>query len=375
MAVSGLLQRLADGADGIGEAVLHGPRRPEVGAVLQQGVELDGDSGQQLGEAARRLRLVKAGREFKACCPFHDEKSPSFFINDRKGFFHCFGCGAHGDVIDLLRRLDGLDFAAAVEALSGERPALRRNTALEFERRMMAATEEYTAAEGRGWEPDEDERARMEHARAIWFNARPIAGTVAETYLRWRGIRLAPGSAYRQPLPGRGVGVCAGGAGHHAAPSRSEGTPGHRSADRRCGGARAGRHGQRHRQGGAARGEGVAVIGIEGAVRVLVAAKPVDFRKGMDGLAALVQQQLGADPFSGVVYVFRSKRADRVKLLHWDGTGLVLIAKRLEAGQFRWPAIRDGVIRLTPAQLSALVEGLDWTRVRGVRVSRPTSAS
>ncbi|MGA1854998.1 IS66 family insertion sequence element accessory protein TnpB [Azospirillum sp. 11R-A] len=65
----------------------------------------------------------------------------------------------------------------------------------------------------------------------------------------------------------------------------------------------------------------------------------------MDGLAALVQQQLGADPFSGVIYVFRSKRADRVKLLHWDGTGLVLIAKRLEAGQFRWPAIRDGVIR------------------------------
>lgn len=117
------------------------------------------------------------------------------------------------------------------------------------------------------------------------------------------------------------------------------------------------------------------MIGIEGAVRVLVAAKPVDFRKGMDGLAALVQQQLGADPFSGVVYVFRSKRSDRVKLLHWDGTGLVLIAKRLEAGQFRWPAIRDGVIRLTPAQLSALVEGLDWTRVRGVRVSRPTSAS
>ncbi|TWA76990.1 IS66 Orf2 like protein [Azospirillum brasilense] len=68
------------------------------------------------------------------------------------------------------------------------------------------------------------------------------------------------------------------------------------------------------------------MIGIEGAVRVLVAAKPVDFRKGMDGLAALVQQQLGADPFSGVVYVFRSRRADRVKLLHWDGTGLVVLA-------------------------------------------------
>lgn len=63
-----------------------------------------------------------------------------------------------------------------------------------------------------------------------------------------------------------------------------------------------------------------------------------------------------------------------MKLLHWDSTGLVLISKRLEAGQFRWPAIRDGVIRLTPAQLSALVEGLDWTRVRSVRAPRPTSA-
>lgn len=115
------------------------------------------------------------------------------------------------------------------------------------------------------------------------------------------------------------------------------------------------------------------MIGLDGAVRVLVAAQPVDFRKGMDGLAALVQQHLGADPYSGVVYVFRAKRADRVKLLHWDGTGLVLTSKRLEAGHFRWPAIRDGVIRLTPAQFAALVEGLDWTRVRGVRVPRPTA--
>ena len=61
-----------------------------------------------------------------------------------------------------------------------------------------------------------------------------------------------------------------------------------------------------------------------GTVRVLVATRPVDFRKGMDGLAALVRESLGADPFSGVVYVFRAKRADRVKLLVWDGTGLVV---------------------------------------------------
>lgn len=107
---------------------------------------------------------------------------------------------------------------------------------------------------------------------------------------------------------------------------------------------------------------------------MLVATRPVDFRKGMDGLAALVQQQLGADPFAGVVCVFRSKRADRVKLLHWDGTGLVLVSKRLAAGRFRWPKVQDGVMRLTAAQLSALVEGIDWTKVRAARAPRPTAA-
>lgn len=106
-------------------------------------------------------------------------------------------------------------------------------------------------------------------------------------------------------------------------------------------------------------------------VRVLVATKPVDFRKGMDGLAAYVQQNLQTDPFSGVVYVFRSKRADKVKLLFWDQTGLVLVAKRLEDGRFRWPAIQDGVMRLSPAQLSALLEGLDWSRMHMRRVRSP----
>ena len=81
-------------------------------------------------------------------------------------------------------------------------------------------------------------------------------------------------------------------------------------------------------------------------VRVLVATKPVDFRKGMDGLAAYVEQQLKADPFSGIVYVFRAKRADKVKLLFWDQTGLVLVTKRLEDGRFRWPAISRWTKRL-----------------------------
>jgi transposase len=94
-------------------------------------------------------------------------------------------------------------------------------------------------------------------------------------------------------------------------------------------------------------------------VRVLVATKPVDFRKGMDGLAAYVQEQMQADPFCGVVYVFRAKRADKVKLLFWDGTGVCLVTKRLEGTKFCWPTITDGVMRLSPAQLSALLEGLD----------------
>jgi transposase len=66
------------------------------------------------------------------------------------------------------------------------------------------------------------------------------------------------------------------------------------------------------------------VIGPTGAVRVLVATTPVDFRKGAEGLAALVRETMKADPFSGAVYVFRAKRADRVKLIYWDGTGVCL---------------------------------------------------
>jgi transposase len=116
------------------------------------------------------------------------------------------------------------------------------------------------------------------------------------------------------------------------------------------------------------------VIGPTGAVRVLVATRPVDFRKGMDGLAAVVQQQLRLDPFCGAVFVFRAKRADRVKLLVWDGSGLTLIYKRLDEAKFVWPRIEDGVMRLSPGQLGALFEGLDWKRVHSRRVARPQLA-
>ena len=106
-------------------------------------------------------------------------------------------------------------------------------------------------------------------------------------------------------------------------------------------------------------------------VKVHLAFGYTDMRKGMDGLAAVVKEHLRVDPFSGAIFVFRAKRADRVKLILWDGTGLCLFAKRLEQGTFRWPKIEDGVMRLTPSQLSVLIEGLDWTRVRAVEVRTP----
>lgn len=99
----------------------------------------------------------------------------------------------------------------------------------------------------------------------------------------------------------------------------------------------------------------------------MVATKAVDFRKGAEGLAALVREALASDPFSGAVYVFRAKRADRIKLIFWDGTGMCLYAKRLEDGKFQWPGLGDSVMRLTAAQLSALLEGLDWRRVHEAR--------
>lgn len=109
------------------------------------------------------------------------------------------------------------------------------------------------------------------------------------------------------------------------------------------------------------------MIGPTGAVRVMVATKPVDFRKGAEGLAALVREEIKADPFS--------KRADRVKLIFWDGTGMCLFAKRLEDGAFRWPNIEDGVMRLSAAQLSALLEGLDWRRVYAIETPAPVQPS
>ena len=114
------------------------------------------------------------------------------------------------------------------------------------------------------------------------------------------------------------------------------------------------------------------MITVPAGVRVLVATNPVDFRKGPDGLVALVRETLREDPFSGVVVIFRSKRADRLKMVTWDGSGLVLVWKRLEHSAFRWPPITDGVMRLSPAQMAALFDGMDWSRLHARDVARPS---
>ena len=85
-------------------------------------------------------------------------------------------------------------------------------------------------------------------------------------------------------------------------------------------------------------------------------------RKGFDGLAAQVQSALSESPFCGHVFVFRGRAGDRVKVLWWDGTGLCLFAKRLERGRFVWPQAQSGAVSLSAAQLSMLLEGIDWRR-------------
>jgi transposase len=99
-----------------------------------------------------------------------------------------------------------------------------------------------------------------------------------------------------------------------------------------------------------------------GGSRIYLALRPVDMRKGFDGLAAQVQQVLQEDPFGGQLFLFRSRRGDRLKAVWWDGTGLCLFAKRVEHGSFVWPVVKEGAITLTSAQLAMLIEGLDWRR-------------
>jgi transposase len=109
------------------------------------------------------------------------------------------------------------------------------------------------------------------------------------------------------------------------------------------------------------------MIGLPSGVRVWLACGYTDMRKGMDGLAMLAQQVLNDDPFSGAVFAFRGKRGGLVKLLWFDGQGMCLFSKRLEKGHFVWPMTSTGRALLIPAQLSMLLEGIDWRMPRHAR--------
>ncbi len=115
------------------------------------------------------------------------------------------------------------------------------------------------------------------------------------------------------------------------------------------------------------------MIALPAGTQIWLAAGVTDMRKGFDGLAGLVQTTLTRNPFCGHLFVFRGRRGDRVKLLWFDGDGLCLFAKRLERGRFVWPHTPTGALSLTSAQLSMLLEGIDWRRP--VRTFQPDLAA
>jgi transposase len=114
------------------------------------------------------------------------------------------------------------------------------------------------------------------------------------------------------------------------------------------------------------------MMGLPPKTEIWIAGGVTDLRRGFDGLSALVQTKLEQQPFSGHVFVFRGRRGDLIKPLWWDGDGLCLFAKRLERGRFVWPQATEGAVPLTRAQLSMLLEGIDWRRP--VRTAEPQLA-
>lgn len=102
------------------------------------------------------------------------------------------------------------------------------------------------------------------------------------------------------------------------------------------------------------------MIGLPAGTRIWIVAGATDLRRGFTGLSGMVQTALKENPFSGQVFVFRGKRGDLIKILCSDDDRLCLFAKRLERGRFIWPQATSGTVSSTPAQLSMLLEGIDW---------------
>ena len=114
------------------------------------------------------------------------------------------------------------------------------------------------------------------------------------------------------------------------------------------------------------------MIELKLGTRIWIAAGFTDLRRGFQGLSSIVETVLEQAPFSGHVFVFRGKRGDLIKLLWFDGDGLCLFQKRLERGRFIWPQATNGTVSLTRAQLSMLLEGIDWRQPQ--RTWEPQSA-
>lgn len=102
--------------------------------------------------------------------------------------------------------------------------------------------------------------------------------------------------------------------------------------------------------------------------RILFARKPVDFRKQIDGLAAVCERELGEEPLDGTLFLFTNRTGDALKALVWTHGGFTLVYKKLERGRFSWPSGEEPRVRMTPAELAALLEGIDLTNAR--RLSR-----
>jgi transposase len=118
------------------------------------------------------------------------------------------------------------------------------------------------------------------------------------------------------------------------------------------------------------------VISAPAGVRILPATRPADFRRGAHALAALAAETLGEGPYSGTVLVSRAERSGRVKILVWDGSGLVLAWKQLQQGGLVWPPVTEGVVRPSAAQFAALFDGLDRSRLAATRrIPAPRAAA
>ena len=113
------------------------------------------------------------------------------------------------------------------------------------------------------------------------------------------------------------------------------------------------------------------MIGLPDAVWVHLAAGRTDLRRGIDGLAAQIQTVLREDPFSGHLFIFRGRSAHTIKILTYDGSGFLLMQKRLTQGKFIWPRQSEGVVLISRAQMSLLIDGLDWRSFKMKVVARP----